>query len=222
MQRPRARLSASCASRARSTIVEVVERFSFPSRRRRARRRLAPIVVCTAVAFTAALLVLGASTEGRASEPARNDQAAAKSLDEQVQEIKSDVLAIAAELGNLEERLLYPSNTQVAVFVAIEEGDEVAIDSARLSVDGELVAHHIYTFKELEALQKGGVQRIYTGNVPTGSHQLEVEISGRRGTGKDFQLLERFGFDKEVDPKLIGITLGDGIAGNTTIAIEGW
>jgi hypothetical protein len=36
-----------------------------------------------------------------------------RSLDGQVQEIKSDILSIAAELGNLEERLLYPSNTQV-------------------------------------------------------------------------------------------------------------
>ena len=41
-----------------------------------------------------------------------------KSLDGQVQEIKSDVLNIASELGNLEERLLYPSNTQLAIFVA--------------------------------------------------------------------------------------------------------
>ena len=42
-----------------------------------------------------------------------------KGLDEQVQEIKSDVLGIAAELNRLEEKLLYPSNTQIAVFVAI-------------------------------------------------------------------------------------------------------
>ena len=191
---------------------KAVERFRSESGRTRFRRQLVSIV-----SGVATLLVLYAGTASWAAEPTRNDSTAAKSLDEQVQEIKSDVLAIAAELGNLEERLLYPSNTQVAVFVAIEEGDEVALDSARLSVDGELVAHHIYTFKELEALKKGGVQRIYTGNVPTGSHQIEVTIAG-----KDFEVLERFGFDKEVDPKLIGITLGDGIAGNTTIAIEDW
>lgn len=214
MQRPRARHSTSCASSALSITSEAVERFRTGSGRTRFRRRLVSIV--------ATLLVLCAGSASWAAEPTRSDSTATKSLDEQVQDIKSDVLAIAAELGNLEERLLYPSNTQVAVFVAIEEGDEVALDSARLSVDGELVAHHIYTFKELEALKKGGVQRIYTGNVPTGSHQIEVTIAGKRGAGKDFEVLERFGFDKEVDPKLIGITLGDGIAGNTTIAIEDW
>ena len=94
-----------------------------------------------------------------------------RSLDGQVQEIKSDVLSIASELSNLEERLLYPSNTQVAVFVAIEDDDDFRLDAVKIEIDGELATHHIYSFKELEALQKGGVQRIYTGNVPTGDQQ---------------------------------------------------
>jgi hypothetical protein len=156
------------------------------------------------------------------SEATADDSLAAKSLDEQVQDIKSDVLAIAAEINNLEERLLYPSNTQIAVFMAVEEGDPLAIDAAHISIDGEFVAHHIYSFKELEALQRGGVQRIYTGNVPTGEHELEVTISGKRTGGRSFELVERFAFEKQVDPKLVGITLGAGIAGSTTVEIEDW
>ena len=81
-----------------------------------------------------------------------------RGLDEQVQEIKSDVLAIAAELNQLEERLLFPSNTQVAVFVSLADGETFRLDSVQIQLDGKPVAHHIYTFKELEALQKGGVQ----------------------------------------------------------------
>ena len=46
-----------------------------------------------------------------------------RSLDEQVQEIKTDVLGIAAELNRLEEKLLYPSNTHLAIFVSIAEGE---------------------------------------------------------------------------------------------------
>src|SRR4030095_8234632 len=42
-----------------------------------------------------------------------------KGLDEQVQEVKSDVLGLAAERARLEERLLYPSNTHLAVFMAL-------------------------------------------------------------------------------------------------------
>jgi hypothetical protein len=131
-----------------------------------------------------------------------------KGLDEQVQEVKSDVLGIAAELARLEERLLYPSNTHLAVFVALAERDTLRLDAVQLHIDGQLVAHSIYSFKELEALQKGGVQRIYTGNVASGAHQIEVTIAGKLDTGKEYSRTERFGFDKGVEPKLLGVTLG--------------
>jgi hypothetical protein len=137
-------------------------------------------------------------------------------LDEQVQEIKSDVLRIASELSLLEEKLLYPSNTQVAVFVSLAEGETFRLDSVQIQIDGEVVAHHIYTFKELEALGKGGVQRIYTGNVPTGEHQLEVSIDGKLPSGEDFRGSESFGFRKEVEPKLVDLTLaGPGLGGSS-------
>ena len=106
-----------------------------------------------------------------------------KGLDEQVQEVKSDVLSIAAELKRLEERLLYPSNTHVAVFVELADRDTLRLDAVRIQIDGQLVAHSIYSFKELEALQKGGVQRIYTGNVATGAHQIEVAVAGKLDSG---------------------------------------
>ena len=82
-----------------------------------------------------------------------------RSLDEQVQEIKTDVLGIAAELNRLEEKLLYPSNTQLAVFVSIAQGETFRLDSMQINIDGELATHFLYGFKELEALQHGGVQR---------------------------------------------------------------
>jgi hypothetical protein len=131
-----------------------------------------------------------------------------KGLDEQVQEVKSDVLSIAAELARLEERLLYPSNTHLAVFVALAERDSLRLDAVQIQIDGQPVAHSIYSFKELEALQKGGVQRIYTGNVATGEHQMEVTIVGKLDTGKDYNRTERFAFSKGVEPKLLGVTLG--------------
>ncbi len=138
-----------------------------------------------------------------------------KSLDGQVQEIKSDVLNIASELSNLEERLLYPSNTQVAVFIAIDRDDSFRLDAVRLEIDGNLAAHHIYSFKELEALQKGGVQRAYTGNIVTGDHQLQVTMIGKSGSGKEFTRTDSFTFSKGIKPKTLGITLsGPGLGGD--------
>jgi len=174
------------------------------------------------LALILTLWVATASGPALATDPTAEVFASAKSLDEQVQEIKSDVLAIAAELSNLEERLLYPSNTQLAVFVSMADGQPVEIDSARISIDGKLVSQHIYSFKELEALEKGGVQRIYTGNIQTGEHRLEVSISGKRGAEKDFETVESFVFNKEVTPKLVEITLTGETLGSTTIAITDW
>ena len=132
-----------------------------------------------------------------------------KGLDEQVQEIKSDVLGIAAELNQLEEKLLYPSNPQVAVFVSLVSGETFRLDSVEIRLDGEPVAHHLYTFKELEALQKGGVQRIYTGNIRSGGHDLQVSVIGKTGGGFDFQKSERFKVNKDVGPEIVEISLAE-------------
>jgi hypothetical protein len=141
-----------------------------------------------------------------------------RSLDEQVQEIKSDVLGIAADLSRLEEKLLYPSNTQVAVFVSIASGETFRLDAVRIDVDGKLATHYIYGFKELDALQHGGVQRIYTGNIPTGAHEIAVSVNGKTQFDKDFSHTESFAFNKGVEPKLLGITL----AGPESIQLGDW
>ena len=144
-----------------------------------------------------------------------------KGLDEQVQEIKSDVLSIDAELRRLEEKLLYPSNTHVALFVGLAKGESLRLDAVQIQLDGKLVAHYIYSFKELEALQRGGVQRIYTGNLPTGAHQLEVSVIGKLEGGKDYAQTERFTIDKGIQPKLVGITLAGPDAGGS-ISVGDW
>jgi hypothetical protein len=150
------------------------------------------------------------------------DRQQMKGLDEQVQEIKSDVLDIAAELSLLEEKLLYPSGTQVAVFVALAQGDPMRLDAVQIQIDGQLVAHYIYSFKELDALRRGGVQRIYVGNLPTGEHQLEVRIDGKLEGGDDFSHSEQLGFRKEVAPKLVGLTLAGPGSGRAPVTLGDW
>lgn len=164
------------------------------------------ILVVLLTAFAAVSMTSTAAGDDYAADDVR-------SLDEQVQEIKSDVLNIAAELDNLEERLLYPSGTQVAVFVEMDGKKPFRLDAVQISIDGEPAAHHIYSFNELEALEKGGVQRLFTGNVPTGSHELSVSIMGKLGNGKDFDESTSFTFAKGVEPKTLGLTLSEPSAG---------
>jgi len=177
------------------------------------------LTILAARTFVFALLLCLGSVQGWAQQ--QNDQQQMRGLDEQVQEVKSDVLSISQELNRLEEKLLYPSGTQVAIFVALAKGDQMRLDAVRLQIDGQLVAHYIYSFKELEALRKGGVQRIYVGNVATGDHKLEVLVDGKLEGGADFSRTERFTFRKEVKPKMVELTLA-GRSGSTPIALGEW
>jgi len=155
-------------------------------------------------------------------EEISSDQQQMRGLDEQIQDVKSDALRMAAELSQLEEKLLYPSGTQVAIFVELAKGDTMRLDSVRLQIDGQLVAHYIYSAKELEALRKGGVQRIYVGNVSTGDHKLDVLVDGKLEGGADFSRTGEFTFRKEVKPKMVELTLAGPRSGNTPITLGDW
>ena len=165
-----------------------------------------------------ALLCLSAQP-GSADESAR---AQMKGLDEQVQEVKSDVLSIAAELNQLEEKLLYPSDTHLAVFVSLAHGETLRLDAVQIQIDGQPATHYIYSFKELDALRKGGVQRVYSGNIATGAHQIEVSVSGKLANGKDYAQTERFPFTKEIKPKLLGVSLAGPDSAQPGIHLGDW
>jgi len=203
---------------ASTTAIDPGGGFMHPPRDRRARLRCGP-VLATARAFVFAFLLCLCSPYGWAQQ---DDQQQMRGLDEQVQAIKSDVLSISEELSLLEEKLLYPSGTQVAIFVALADGDPMRLDAVRLQIDGQLVAHYIYSFKELEALRGGGVQRIYVGNVSSGEHKLEVLVDGKLEGGADFSRTEQFSFRKEVKPKLVGLTLAGPDSGKTPIGLREW
>src|SRR5215471_14120227 len=155
-------------------------------------------------------------------EEVSSDQQQMRGLDEQIQEIKSDALRMSAELSQLEEKLLYPSGTQVAIFVELAKGDTMRLDAVRLQIDGQLVAHYIYSAKELQALRKGGVQRIYVGNVATGDHKLDVLLDGKLEGGADFSRTGQFTFRKEAKPKMVGLTLSGPRSGNAPIKLGDW
>ncbi len=165
------------------------------------------------------LLVWGVSFTSSAQDISGDEM---RSLDGQVQEIKSDVLNIASELSNLEERLLFPSNTQISVFVSMAEDEDFRLDAVQIEINGEMATHHIYSFQELEALRKGGVQRAYTGNIVTGEHELRVTMLGKLANGKDFSESGSFAFSKGVKPKTLGITLAGPGLGKSEIQVGDW
>lgn len=177
-----------------------------------ARLRRALARACACAAMLAFVPVLTAGAEDVTADEMR-------SLDERVQSIKSDVLEIAAELAQLEEKLLYPSSTQVAVFVSLDDAYVGDLGSVEIQLDGEAVAHHIYSYEELQALGKGGVQRVYTGNMSTGDHQLVVSVKGATPSGREVSEQQVFTISKETGPKLVGVRLASSESGELKIEL---
>ena len=132
------------------------------------------------------------------------------------------------QMLQLEEKLLYPSTTQVAVFVSLDNAAKFSLDSMEIQVDGKRVAQHLYTVKELEALQKGGIQRIYAGNIVSGRHDLQVLLTGKAArvtalrTKESFMFStkESFTFSKDVGPKMLEVHLVN--AADKVITLKDW
>jgi hypothetical protein len=91
--------------------------------------------------------------------------------------------------------------------VSLAGQETFRLDSVEIQLDGKPVAYHLYTFKELEALQKGGVQRIYTGNIRSGEHDLQVFVLGKTQGGADLRKSEQFKVNKDVGPRIVEISL---------------
>jgi len=149
-------------------------------------------------------------------------QGQVKGLDEQVQDIKQDVLQLTSELSRLEEKLLFPSNTQVSLFVSLKGDEGFVLDSMQIKVDNKVVAQHLYTYKEIEALRAGGVQRIYTGNIKTGDHELVASFIGRSKSGNEYQRSEKYTVTKAVGPKFVEIEISGSSSSDQTLSFNDW
>ena len=145
-----------------------------------------------------------------------------KGLDEQVQDIKKDVLGLTSELTLLEEKLLFPSNTQVSLFVSLSGDKDFVLDSVQIKVDNKVVAQHLYTYKEIEALRAGGVQRIYTGNIKTGDHALVASFIGRAKSNNEYQRSANYTVTKAVGPKFVEIQISGSSASDQTVSFKDW
>jgi hypothetical protein len=132
-----------------------------------------------------------------------------RALDETVQDLKKDVVDLNKELFVLEEELLFPANTQVAVFVSMDIGEFFALDSLSLKIDNKEVANYLYTPREAEALLKGGVHRVYLGNLKVGDHQLVAFFEGKGPNNRDYKRGANLKFEKGVGAKYLELKITD-------------
>lgn len=166
------------------------------------------------------LLVCAFYSTGAAAELSADKQEF-RSLDEQVQSLKGDVININRELMLLQEKLVYPSNTEVSVFVSLQASNKFSLDSVDLLIDNKSVQKHVYTYRELEAMLDKGVQRLYTGNLANGKHQVSVKISGHTSSNNKYEKSAAFTVNKENGPKLVELQVISG-GGAPSIKLTNW
>jgi hypothetical protein len=130
-------------------------------------------------------------------------------LDTRVQDVKSDVIKLNRDLLVLEEELLFPANTQVALFVSMDVGKLFELDSVQVKLDDKLVANYLYTPLEVQALHRGGVQRVYLGNLKSGTHELVAFFTGKGPHERDYKRGATIKFDKGTEPKYIELRIKD-------------
>jgi hypothetical protein len=140
---------------------------------------------------------------------AADQRAEFRTLDEDVQDLKKQVLDLNRDLFLLEEELLFPSNTQTAVFISMDVGEFFGLDSVELKIDDKDVANYLYTEREAEALLKGGVQRLFIGNLKAGEHELVAVFTGEGPHTRDYRRAASLVFEKGIGPKYIELTISD-------------
>jgi hypothetical protein len=133
-------------------------------------------------------------------------------LDSRVQDVKADVIKLNRDLLVLEEELLFPASTQVALFVSMDVGKLFSLESVQIKVDDKMVAEYLYTPAEVAALHRGGVQRVFVGNLKTGPHEITAFFTGQGPHTRDYKRATTLKFDKGAEPKYIELRIKDKLA----------
>jgi hypothetical protein len=135
-----------------------------------------------------------------------------KTLDQEVQGVKKDIIELNKDLFVLEEELLFPANTQVAVYVSMDVGTFFALDSITVKIDNKEVKNYLYTAREADALLKGGVQQIYLGNLKVGKHELVAFFTGKGPMERDYRRGATINFNKGVGAKYLELKITDKVS----------
>jgi hypothetical protein len=169
----------------------------------------APLWAADAPPAAAAAAAASDAASAPGSAAAGAEGSATRSLDEQIQDLKKDVVDLNKDLFMLEEELLFPANTQVAVFVSMDVGDFFALDSISLKIDSHEVSNYLYTPREVTALLKGGVQRLYVGNLRSGQHELIALFNGKGPHERAYRRAASVRFEKGVGAKYLELKITD-------------
>lgn len=156
-------------------------------------------------------VLLWAASVAVAQQPNAGDDGASP-LSDDIQDLKAAALDLNRDLLILEEELLFPANTQVVVFVSLDVGEYFRLDAVKLEIDDELVASHLYTDSQQDALSRGGIQRLYIGNLKTGAHEITAFFTGMGPDDREYKRAASTTLEKGQDPQMLELRIQDSTA----------
>jgi hypothetical protein len=162
------------------------------------------IVHCSILLFVGFLLSINLNVSAQQSEQPVNLTVA-----DQLQQLRKEVVALNRDLFVLEEDLLFPSSTQVVVYLAMDVGKYFNLDAVELKIDDKMVTYHLYTEKQIQALFKGGVQKLHIDNLAQGEHQLSAFFIGKGPQNRDYKRATSITFTKTAEPKSLQLNIID-------------
>ena len=140
------------------------------------------------------------------------DANTASPLSEEIEDLKKAALELNRDLLILEEELLFPANSQIAIFMSMDIGKYFTLDSVKVLIDDKLVASHLYTKRQNAALELGGIQRLYLGNLKSGEHEITAFFVGVGPDNREYKRGATILIDKDDDPKMLELKVRDSSA----------
>ncbi|MEM7362661.1 MAG: hypothetical protein AAF525_01445 [Pseudomonadota bacterium] len=130
-------------------------------------------------------------------------------LDTDIGALEEDLMNLNMELRILEEDILYPASSRIAVYLAMDTGQLFQLDSVTLKLNNKEVSHHLYTERQVAALHQGGIQRLYVGNARQGDNELTAVFIGKGPEGRDYTRATAIDFDHGFEPIFIQLSIMD-------------
>nr|WP_297348849.1 hypothetical protein [uncultured Glaciecola sp.] len=127
----------------------------------------------------------------------------------EMETLKQALVNLNRDLFILEEDLLFPSSTQVAVYLSMDVGEYFKLDAVELKIDGKLATYYLYTERQVNALYKGGVQRLFVGNINQGSREISAFFIGTGPENRPYKRAVTLTFDKDDEAATVELKIVD-------------
>lgn len=132
-----------------------------------------------------------------------------KALSKEIQGLKKSVVDLNKDLQLMEEELLFPSSTQLSIFVSLDIGQFFTLESIKVKINGKQVATHLYSDKQRQALARGGVQRLYLTNLNLGKHKIVAFFTGIGPNGRAYKRATELEFQKSKGSQFLELAIVD-------------